>query len=534
MEPPPSSSSSNATTHLHTPPSTSFPHHPKRPLHPTASTHAEDDHPPAKKLKADPSLPQLPPSACSWSDAAHAFHRSLPTSHLQPFTHLISLILATPPSQPPPPPLPSSPAPLPPLPPSYDPSLILTSFPSQPFLSPRGKFDVHLLQSQLVLVNDKAGQALRIPLSPSTLVLRVPDANKKDDCVVFCLAPGDAVMVGKTRYQQLVMKAERRTGAAPAANSVWDAVRAHAGAQGVGWCEASKGVFASSTSSEWVSCYEGMRDGALYPLKEGLLFLKPAVWVGVEHIDGIAISRGSGGGKTFDLQVGVRQADGKESALTFAMISAAEQSRLEEYAQSVEKDVKRREKQRRSAVEAASARLTASEAVGAQLGQVAAGENAQPAAVAAEEDDDEDSEDDSDFAPDSDSDAAEDGSDSDDSQTHSDDMQGEVDASEGGGSRDEGDGDEDEQQSPTSNGGLPPSRQLPENAKRAHVTVISSDSEGGLSEEEEEEEEEEGGESSGDDSDGPAAPAAAPPEDSEDTDAEDEEEGSASMPLTLT
>ena len=134
-------------------------------------------------------LPPFPSAAAGWGEAARDFFTALPTPHacLHPPHHPHPLV---PPPLPSPPPLSSAP-PLPtPPPPTYDPASIVATFPSQIFLSPRGKFDVHLTPTSLIITSDKPGQSCVAPLSPSsTLILRVPDINRKDDCVVFILSP---------------------------------------------------------------------------------------------------------------------------------------------------------------------------------------------------------------------------------------------------------------------------------------------------------------------------------------------------------
>ncbi|KAL7519276.1 hypothetical protein ACHAWX_004063 [Stephanocyclus meneghinianus] len=59
----------------------------------------------------------------------------------------------------------------------------------------------------------------------------------------------------------------------------------------------SEGTSGSSTTTEgmpYVSCYHGLNDGALYPLREGLLFFKPPLFVHRSKLAAISCGRGSG------------------------------------------------------------------------------------------------------------------------------------------------------------------------------------------------------------------------------------------------
>ncbi|KAL3783600.1 hypothetical protein HJC23_002104 [Cyclotella cryptica] len=59
----------------------------------------------------------------------------------------------------------------------------------------------------------------------------------------------------------------------------------------------SEGASGSSTTTEgmpYVGCYHGLNDGALYPLRDGLLFFKPPLFVHRSKLASISCGRGSG------------------------------------------------------------------------------------------------------------------------------------------------------------------------------------------------------------------------------------------------
>ena len=412
------------------------------------------------------SLPAFPVCGPSWREEAQALFSTLPEEHRPAFAHLISSILSsgesTAVSSSSSPPVSSHVAAAPPPPPAavFDRAAVVHSFLDLSFLTPRGKFDLLLTAASLILTNSKLQQTSIIPLSSLLHALCVPDGNKRDLCVVLDLARAQAITVGKARHSLLAFRCEAKSSVSSrflsAISSLSPATRIDS---------ASPVVFSSSTSLPFVSCYHGTSDGELYPLPSGLLFIrKPLLFIAVADVDGLSLSRGNGGGKTFDLGVGVKTGRGRKAEQgerkgkngsekaeeVFAMIGSAEQSRVEQYAEYVKKCQKKQAKEEASAAgsgpqqsDAATQRSPAvpslppssssssssspflDSADSAALGQ----ERAAPAAVSAADatvvsEGDSDSEADSDFAPDDDS--GDEQRDSSDSEYHSGDLDGEV------------------------------------------------------------------------------------------------------------
>jgi len=68
----------------------------------------------------------------------------------------------------------------------------------------------------------------------------------------------------------------------------------------------SAGEQGSSSTTEglpFVGCYQGFNDGALFPLKEGLLFFKPPRFVPRSELASISCGRGAGGSRYVDMEV---------------------------------------------------------------------------------------------------------------------------------------------------------------------------------------------------------------------------------------
>ena len=77
----------------------------------------------------------------------------------------------------------------------------------------------------------------------------------------------------------------------------------------------SAGEQGSSSTTEglpFVGCYQGFNDGALFPLKEGLLFFKPPMFVPRSELASISCGRGAGGSRYVDMEVKLDVSDDDE------------------------------------------------------------------------------------------------------------------------------------------------------------------------------------------------------------------------------
>ncbi|KAL7506398.1 hypothetical protein ACHAXN_004903 [Cyclotella atomus] len=93
----------------------------------------------------------------------------------------------------------------------------------------------------------------------------------------------------------------------------------------------SEGASGSSTTTEgmpYVGCYHGLNDGVLYPLREGLLFFKPPLFVHRSKLASISCGRGSGSASRYvDMAV---QLDSEER-IEFTNIAREELGVLNDY-----------------------------------------------------------------------------------------------------------------------------------------------------------------------------------------------------------
>ncbi len=76
----------------------------------------------------------------------------------------------------------------------------------------------------------------------------------------------------------------------------------HTGKNNFFFCsEGGSGRTTTTESMPFVGCYQGFNDGALFPLREGLLFFKPPMFVPRSKLASISCGRGSGGSRFVDM-----------------------------------------------------------------------------------------------------------------------------------------------------------------------------------------------------------------------------------------
>jgi hypothetical protein len=57
---------------------------------------------------------------------------------------------------------------------------------------------------------------------------------------------------------------------------------------------------------EYLRCYKGIQEGAIYPLENGVVFVKPLLFLPAEEISSLTAGRGGGAGNTRYVDLKVR------------------------------------------------------------------------------------------------------------------------------------------------------------------------------------------------------------------------------------
>ena len=172
------------------------------------------------------------------------------------------------------------------------------------FLEPRGRFNICITDSGILLQGkqgvfvpwNKVLQMARVPSHTSTkkegeeiIAIRLIDAgvkfNNKDLKSLLCVV--DNALVNESTQADLVT------------SQIQSFSKKKIG-------RVNKALFQSIMNQKcFLRCYNGIQEGGLYPLKCGILFVKPLVFIATEEIGAVVAGRGGGTGNTryVDLQV---------------------------------------------------------------------------------------------------------------------------------------------------------------------------------------------------------------------------------------
>ena len=80
----------------------------------------------------------------------------------------------------------------------------------------------------------------------------------------------------------------------------------------------------------YLKCYQGVNDGVIFPMEEGLLFFKPPLFAHRSELHSIAVGRG-GGSRYVDLHATLDGKDGEKTELEFTNIDREEMQVLNAY-----------------------------------------------------------------------------------------------------------------------------------------------------------------------------------------------------------
>jgi structure-specific recognition protein 1 len=202
-------------------------------------------------------------------------------------------------------------------------------------VTPRGNFNLDFHTDYLLLVaKDKT---ITIPYNTITVGFNLPKVGSTskvpDKTVVFIL--NKAITVGKQEHTILVMQPKNVKASVKPEIKVEDGSDVSTQLGALKWlfdagcniklCEPDRGAFYSTNSLSYLKCYNGVKDGVLYPLKEGMLFLSPPVFVAKSEIVSIASNRS--GARTFDISI----LKSNSQKVEFNMIESQEQNSLVSY-----------------------------------------------------------------------------------------------------------------------------------------------------------------------------------------------------------
>ena len=195
-------------------------------------------------------------------------------------------------------------------------------------LEPRGRFNV-TLSSEGMLLEGKQVTCF-VPWGKISHMACVPSnaSSKKEGEELLTLLLSEPVKCNNKDIKTLVWNLSKASGkdlsaihessSAPITGTEHTVVAAL-----VGLCTnmivvtPQKELFQSITAQKpFLRCYKGIQEGAIYPLQNGILFVKPALFITTENIASLSAGRGGGAGNTRYVDLVIETADGKSHEFT--------------------------------------------------------------------------------------------------------------------------------------------------------------------------------------------------------------------------
>jgi hypothetical protein len=179
-------------------------------------------------------------------------------------------------------------------------------------VEPRGRFQAKFFSDRIVLTGKQGSVMLmgnnvsHLCLVPSTL-----SSKKEGEDFLAIVLSSPTAFAGK-ETNKLIANLSRATNKLvtnKAGESNIESIaipEAFHRACGAAIEKPSARLFCSSMQQKpYVNCHKGTQEGAIYPLQSGIIFVKPLLFLDVDHIASITAGRGGGSGNTryVDLKV---------------------------------------------------------------------------------------------------------------------------------------------------------------------------------------------------------------------------------------
>eukprot|EP00903_Cladosiphon_okamuranus_P018589 g17112.t1 len=286
---------------------------------------------------------------------------------------------------------------------------VLLTLASVQLLQPRGRFDL-LFREDGVTVTGKAGTVV-VSWGNVRHIIRLPRPegfnwgkalNPEDPAGSDLLAMPlkDPVPFRKTKTSLVLLQPDPKAKHSEASIVLAGVSHQVSGSQGtlvmsalkllsgVRQVSPDRGLFASRDGKSFVKCYHGVNEGSLFPLKQGLLFMKPALFLPRTHIEEVVCGRGSSAMTRYvDLVVGLEVENGEGGTdvtqQEFSNIDRELLPCLQSYIQDALVAPRQREVKRAAKAEAAATAGAVSTTTSANASSVAVLSTAAPLASAA-------------------------------------------------------------------------------------------------------------------------------------------------------
>ena len=164
-------------------------------------------------------------------------------------------------------------------------------------LEPRGRFKLSFSAEGLLLEGKSESLFVRWVNISSAAVVPSSNSSKKEGEDVLALSLGSGVPCGKKEISGVLIALSKSPNSIVKTPS-FEGTHAEVLPTAIGHYISSpivrpdKKLFNSCRSQSFLRCYKGTQEGTLYPLRSGLLFLRPMLFLPAEAVHAISIGRG--------------------------------------------------------------------------------------------------------------------------------------------------------------------------------------------------------------------------------------------------
>lgn len=209
--------------------------------------------------------------------------------------------------------------------------------PDASFLEPRGKFSV-VLREKGLLVEGKSGNFF-LPWSNVTALISLPNPSttKKGTDIFLFFILKEIIPFGKRQLKTACWNLSQGQssdisisyGPLHFKGNITDAIPKLSSALVLKpLAIPDNSVFRTPSGKNYLSCYKGVQEGVIFPLKEGVLFFKPPLFIPSEEVESIVAGRG-GSSVTRYIDLKVETAD--EKIFEFSNISRDHLPAIQQY-----------------------------------------------------------------------------------------------------------------------------------------------------------------------------------------------------------
>lgn len=213
---------------------------------------------------------------------------------------------------------------------------------------PRGRMKLAITESH-VSIEGKQGTCL-VPIQSVIHLISVPNSTsaKKEGEELFAIILSEPVSFNNKQLKQLLFnlsKSPTQTitlsdGSSGLESDIIPSILA--GITSLKIVKPQKELFQSNIDTKpFLRCYKGTQEGALYPLKNGILFVKPMIFFGVADIESLTAGRGNSSTTKY-IDIVIESSTGKN--FEFTNINREELPALQNYVKGFLKEREKLEK----------------------------------------------------------------------------------------------------------------------------------------------------------------------------------------------